>query len=98
MKALTAAMFVLGVLSWPVLAAESDASRPWLKGVATPDELAGIHTVHAEADVEVSDGKNFSTTVVYHDPQRAAFRIHASALFPASFSKRNCSAIFAFKR
>jgi hypothetical protein len=74
MKVLRAALIVLGAVFCPVLAAESDASRPWLNGVATPTELAGIHTVRAEADVEVSDGTSFSTTVVYHDPQRAVFR------------------------
>ena len=74
MKALRATLLVLGALSWPVLAAGSDAPRPWLKGIATPNELAGIHTVRAEADVEVSDGENFNTTVIYHDPQRAVFR------------------------
>jgi hypothetical protein len=74
MKTLKATLLALSVLSWPVLAADSNASRPWLKGIATPSELAGIHTVRAEADVEVSDGRNFSTTVIYHDPQRAVFR------------------------
>jgi len=74
MKALGVMLLALSALSCPVLAAESDALRPWLKRIATPEELARIHTVRAEAGVEVSDGENFSTAVVYHDPQRAVFR------------------------
>jgi hypothetical protein len=75
MRTLGAALLVVGVLSWPVLAGAPDTSRPWLKRIATPDKLAGIHTIGAEAAVEVSDGTGFHTAVVYHDPQRAAFRI-----------------------
>ena len=54
--------------------AEPESSRPWLRQVAPPDRLAGLHTLFAEADVEVSDGTGFSTTVVYHDPRHAVFR------------------------
>jgi len=54
--------------------AEPAASRPWLIGVGAPNELAAIHTVRADADVEVSDGTKFSTSALYHDAQRAVFR------------------------
>lgn len=78
MKSLLTALLALGALSAP-LAAESVASRPWLNGVAAPNELASIHTVRAEADVSVSDGTKFSTGVLYHDPQRAVFRTRDAA-------------------
>ena len=73
-KTLRVNMLALVALSWPLLAAEPEAPRPWLKRVAPPDRLAKIHTLRAEANVEVSDGTSFSTTVVYHDPQHAVFR------------------------
>jgi hypothetical protein len=69
-RAFVTALLTLGT----ALAGESGATRPWLKEVATPEQVAGLHTFRAEADVSVSDGTGFSTPVLFHDPQRAVFR------------------------
>jgi hypothetical protein len=74
MKVFTAALAAYVTLFCPLLAAESETARPWLRGVADPSGLEAIQTVQSVADVEVSDGDRFSTTVVYHDPQRAIFQ------------------------
>ena len=64
---------LLAGFSTVVPAQAQEATLPWLTGTPAETARAGFHTVRAHADVVVSDGLTYSTSVVYHDPQRAVF-------------------------
>ncbi len=78
MRVLWWTLLAICVSPCPVLAAQAASRRPWLSGVATPDQVAAIHTLRAEAEVDVSAGAGFRTTAIYHDPRRVAFRAQDS--------------------
>lgn len=65
---------ILLTVQLPVINSAQNNSLPWLNKITHGQNINAIQSISSKADVTVSDGLNYKTFTVYHDPQRAVFK------------------------
>lgn len=59
----------------PLFTTAQEASLPWLELIDPQEKRASLHSLKTQAEVTVSDGLQYATHTLFHDPQRAVFKI-----------------------